>query len=116
MNNNFITTVKNTWENHKKQMHRIVIVIALLAIVAAGFQTMFRVEGVVTGIDNSTITVTSFFRTQTVDLTGAPANAGTIKVGDKIRIQKNLQGNVLYITTDSLHNGKKHGDGRDKNK
>lgn len=102
--------------NHKRQIYRIVILVALLAIFAAGVRTMFRVEGVVTGIDNSSITVTDFFRTQTVDLTGSPMNAATIKVGDKIRIQKNLQGNVLYITTDSLHHGEKNGDSREKNK
>lgn len=113
MNNNWITEVQKQWGNYRKTIYRILIMITLLVVLSAGAHAMFRVEGVVTGMDNSSITVTNFFTTQTVDLTGSPVNTANIKLGEKIRIQKNLQGNVLYLAVDDFRHGDKHGEGRD---
>ncbi|MBP2664050.1 MAG: hypothetical protein H6Q71_1998 [Firmicutes bacterium] len=75
------------------------VALALVAVMSAGAHAMFRVQGVVTAVDNNNITVANFFRSQTIDLSGASVNIDGIKPGDKIRIQKNLQGNVLYVTS-----------------
>lgn len=116
MSNNCIIELKNQWGIHKKKIYLVLILIALMVALSAGVHAMFRVEGVVTGIDNSSITVTNFFRTQTVDLAGSPVNTANIKVGEKIRIQKNLQGNILYIAVDGFNHGEKHRENRGKNK
>jgi hypothetical protein len=99
-----ITEIRSILVAHKKKIWSMVIVVILLAALSAGAHAMFRVEGIVTAIDNNHVTVANFFRTQTIDLTGVPANITTIRLGDKITIQKTLQGNILYIKTHSSHN------------
>ena len=100
MNKSFPACVKNTVVAHKKKLCGIIIIIALLGVFAAGVHAMLRVSGVVTGINNNSVTVTNFYRTQTVELTGLPVNVDNIKIGDKIKVYKNLQGtvyNIVYI-------------------
>lgn len=99
MINNFIACSKNTLVAHKKKVCGVVVLTAMIGMLAAGAHAMFRVSGVVTGVGSNSITVGNFFRTQTVDLTDSPVNIAKIKVGDRIKIQKNLQGNVLYART-----------------
>lgn len=93
--------VKNTLVVHKKKICSVLILVAILGVMSAGAHAMFTVSGVVTGVGNNSITVANFFRTQTVDLTGAPVNVANIKIGDRVKILKNLQGNVLYARTNS---------------
>jgi hypothetical protein len=113
---NYIAEIKKHWENHKQKVCIFIAVLVLMAATSAGVHAMFRVDGVVTGVDNSSITVTDFFRTQTIDLVGSPFNTATIKLGERIRIQKNLQGNVLYLTTSDLPHGERHEESRGKDK
>lgn len=112
MNSDFVTQVKNTLVTHKKKLWSIIIFVAFLAAFSVGVHAMFRVNGVVTGADNTSITVANFFRTQTVDLTGAPINTLNIKVGDKVKIEKNLQGNVLSIRVNTTKNGEHEHQGK----
>jgi hypothetical protein len=100
----FAIQCKNALVAHKKKVVGIVVLVVLLGAFAAGTRAMFRVSGVVTEVGNNSITVTNFFRTQTVDLTGAPVNATQIKIGDRVKIQKNIQGNILYVRTYSANN------------
>lgn len=85
--------------NLRKTILSILVICLLGGAVSAGAYAMFRVSGVVTKVDNNSITVANFFRTQTVDLTGSPVNVAEIKPGDKIKILKNIEGNVLYART-----------------
>ena len=101
MNKDFPVHIKNTLAAHKKKLCGILVIVALLGVFAAGAHAMFRVNGVVTGVGNNSITVANFFRTQTVDLTGSAVNVAHIKIGDRIKIYKNLQGSVYYARTSS---------------
>ena len=89
-------TVTNFCSVHKKKLRNGVLLAVFLGVAFVGAQAMFQVKGVVTGIDGSQVTVSNFLRTQTVELAGAPVAAADIKVGDRIKIQKNLQGDILY--------------------
>ncbi len=100
-----IAQVKNTVVANKKKLCGIVVLAALIGVLAVGAQAMFQVRGVVTGIGNNGITVANFFRTQTVDLTGSAVNIANIKIGDKVKIQKDIHGNVLYARTASDKDG-----------
>jgi hypothetical protein len=94
-----VAQAKNTLLAHKKALGSVVVLVVLLGVLSVGAHAMFQVRGVVTGVSNNSIAVADFFRTQTVDLTGSPVNAANIKIGDKVKIQKNLQGNILYVRT-----------------
>ncbi len=105
MMNKFLAQAKNTLAANKKKIYGLIVLVALLGALSAGAHAMFRVNGVVTAVGTNSITVADFFRTQTVDLTGSPVNAGTIKVGDRVKIQKNLQGNVIYARAYTAKDG-----------
>jgi hypothetical protein len=92
----FLVQAKNTLAAHKKKIYGLIVLVTLLGAVSAGAHAMFKVSGVVTAVGTNSIIVANFFRTQTVDLTGSPVNADTLKVGDRVKILKNLQGNVIY--------------------
>lgn len=113
MINKFLVQAKNTLAAHKKKIYSVIVLVALLGALSAGAHAMFRVNGVVTGVGNNSITVADFFRTQTVDLTGSPVNADTIRVGDRVKLQKNLQGNVIYARTYTAKDGE-HDRGHDR--
>lgn len=88
MNEKIMDQLKNSLVAHKRKLWSMVMLVALFASFSAGAHAMFRVNGVVTGVGDNSITVANFFRTQTVDLTGAPVNILTIKPGDKVKVEK----------------------------
>lgn len=102
---NFIAQTQKTVIANKKKFCGIVVLAAMSGMLAVGVHAMFQVRGVVTGVDNNSITIANFFRTQTIDLTGAPVNIANFKIGDKVKIQKNLHGNVLYARNASDKDG-----------
>ena len=105
MRKNLLLQVQNILAMNKKRIFSGLMVLVILGVLIAGGRTMFRVNGVVTGIDNNSITVADFFRTQTVDFTGSPVDISSIKPGDRVKIKKNIQGTVLYAQVSSLHDG-----------
>jgi len=105
MTKDFTIQVKNTLVAHKKKIASIVVIAILLGVLAVGAHAMFEVKGIVTSVNNNSITVADFLRTQTVDLTGYPANIADIKPGDMVKIKKNLQGNVIYLRVFSPRDG-----------
>ncbi|MBU2699372.1 hypothetical protein Ga0466249_000451 [Sporomusaceae bacterium BoRhaA] len=121
MGKDCLMQVKNTLIVYKKKIWSIVILVTIFGMISAGAHAMFQVRGVVTGVDNNSITVTNFFRTQTVDMAGSSVNVSAIKPGYRIKIQKNLQGNILYVRTsafkedeeDEQHKDKHHRDYKD---
>jgi len=97
MTKDIMNQTKTIIKIHKKIIFSTIILVVLLGGISAGAHAAFQISGVVTGVDNSSITVANFLRTQTVDLTGAPINAANIKPGDRVKLRKNLQGNIFSI-------------------
>ncbi|VBB09376.1 Hypothetical protein LUCI_4666 [Lucifera butyrica] len=106
----FLLQIKNGLIVYKKKILLAVLLIVILGVLGAGFRSMFQVRGVVTAVDNSQVTVASFFRTQTIDLTGAPVDLAKIKPGERILIQKNIQGQILYVRVHSSEEREHHRD------
>lgn len=90
-----VMKAKNICIAHKKKIGTAIIAMAIVGAASAGAHAMFQVRGVVTGVGNNNVTVANFFRTQTVSLASAPVQVSSIKVGDNIKIQKNLQGDII---------------------
>lgn len=88
-----LAQVKNILMAHKKKIGAAIIAVIIFGAISAGAHAMFQVKGVVTGVGDNSVTVASFFRTQTVNL---PVQISDIKIGDSIKIQKNLQGDIIY--------------------
>lgn len=101
----FFVHAQSTWAAHKKKICGGIVLVALLGALSVGAHAMFRVSGVVTAVGTNSITVANFFRTQTVDLAGSPVSTVNIKVGDKVKLQKNLQGDVIYARTYAAKDG-----------
>jgi hypothetical protein len=99
-----IAQTKSIIISNKKKVCTAVVLALLLLAITAGVHAMFRVNGVVTAVDNNSVTVANFFTTQTVDLSGSPVNSNNIRIGDRIKIQKNLQGHVLYVQSYAMRN------------
>lgn len=82
---------------NKKTIIAAIIVIVLISAARIGYSLAFEVNGTVTKIDGSNITVTNFFRTQTVNVGEYPVATSGIQVGDRIEISKNLSGQIYSI-------------------
>jgi hypothetical protein len=74
-----------------------VIIMVLAVVLRIGFSLLFEVQGVVSKVDGNNITVVNFFTTQTINTGDYPVDSNKIKVGDRIEISKNIQGQVLSI-------------------
>jgi hypothetical protein len=111
----YLLQAKDLLIRYKKKIGGAVVVVAVLGITSAGVHAMYQVKGIVTGVNDHSVTVANFFRTQTVDLAGVPVNMSNIKPGDKIKIQKSLNGNVLFVRLDgpSRHEHHDHHHDRD---
>lgn len=72
-----------------------VIIVAIASKIA--FSLIFEVNGVIQKVDGNNITVANFFTTQTINTGNYPVDSNRIKVGDRIEVTKNIQGQVLYI-------------------
>ncbi|WP_346356075.1 hypothetical protein [Azotosporobacter soli] len=90
---------------HKRKIWGVVIVLIFVGVLNVAAHAMFRVQGVVKGVEGSQVTVADFFRTQTLDLSGAAVNMAAIKPGERIFVQKNLQGEVLYVSVAKERHG-----------
>lgn len=90
---------------NKKTFKIAVAIIVLVVVLKVGFSLMFEVNGVVRKVNGSNITVANFFTTQTVNAGDYPLSGININVGDRIKITKNLSGQVLYIRDGSEKRG-----------
>jgi hypothetical protein len=91
---------------HKRKIGAVVIVLICVGVLNVAAHAMFRVQGIVKGVEGSQVTVADFFRTQTIDLSGAVPNMAAIRPGERIFIQKNLQGEVLYVSLAKERHGR----------
>ncbi|GFZ33881.1 hypothetical protein CSC2_44070 [Clostridium zeae] len=84
----------------------IVIVIAL----RVAFALIFQVEGTVTKVEGSKVTVANFITTKTVDIGNFQTTASNIQVGDRVEIMKNLSGDIISVRDRSERNFKEKGE------
>ena len=80
----------------KKTIVGVLTVGILAAVLNIGFHTLFEINGVVKGINGTQVTVSDFFSTRTVDV-GSGVDISGIKVGERVRISKNINGEVLNV-------------------
>jgi len=95
---------KDRLKKNRKRIGAAILAVVILGAVSAGACALFQVKGVVTSVGDHSVTVANFLGTQTIDLTGAPLKAANIKVGDRIKIRKNLQGDIVYVKLFSTRN------------
>lgn len=82
---------------NKKTFIAVIVVIVIVAALRVTFSLVFEVNGTVTQIDGTKITVTNFLTTQTVDVGNYPITTSGIQAGDRIEITKNLSGQVYSV-------------------
>jgi hypothetical protein len=81
----------------KKNFKIALVIIVIAVILRIGFNMLFEVNGIVRKVNGNNITVANFFTTQTINAGDYPVNSNRIRVGDRIKIIKNIQGQVLFI-------------------
>jgi len=107
--------IKNFFQNEKvkglsnkvfnKRNFKVATAIIIVVVVSRiAFSLIFEVNGVVTKINGNNITVANFFTTQTINTGDYPVDSNIIKIGDRIEITKNIQGQVLSIRDRNLNN------------
>lgn len=79
----------------KKVIGTAIVAIVLIIALRISFCLMFQVEGNVTKVDGKNVVVANFFYTKTVDL--GELKTDNIQVGERIRITKNLSGDVISV-------------------
>jgi hypothetical protein len=82
---------------NKKTLMAAIVVIVIIVALRIAFFVLFEVEGVVSKIDGSQITVTNFLGTRTVDIGTFQTVLSSIQVGDRVEIMKNLSGDVISV-------------------
>lgn len=82
---------------NKKTLKIYVAIIVVAVVLRIGFSILFEINGVVRKVDGNNITVANFFTTQTINTGDYLVDSSIIKVGDRIEISKNIQGQVLSI-------------------
>lgn len=82
--------------NKKTVIAALVAIIIVIALRVA-FSLLFQVEGTVTKVDGSKVTVANFITTKTVDIGNFQTTSSNIQVGDRIEIMKNLSGDIISV-------------------
>lgn len=103
-----LNKVKDFMAANKKKIRFGLIVLVILAALGVGFHAMYEVDGVVTAKNGQNITVANFFRTQTVNLKGTAVDTANIKIGERVHISKNIQGQVISVHLESERLDGKH--------
>lgn len=98
----------------KKVFRKKVIIIAVSALVLIlalriAFSLMFEVKGVVKKVDGKSIVVVNFLTTKTVNTGDYPIDGSKIQVGERVKILKNLSGDIVSIRTDDKRTGFRSG-------
>lgn len=98
---NIFTKINNIAPQTKKTLKRVVLAGAICAVLGGGASAYAdyatEVEGTVTAINGQVLTVQDKFMTRTVNLAGSAFNSDRIRKGDKIDIEKNINGDILSI-------------------
>lgn len=89
---------------NKKTITSAIVILVIVVALNIGYSMLFVVEGVVKTVDGSNITVANFLTTQTVNI-GQLSPEGIV-VGDRIKIKKNISGEVLSINDGNDRHGR----------
>lgn len=108
---------------NKKTLVAAAVVVVIAVALRITFFALFIVEGVVNKVDGSKITVVNFLTTKTVDIGTFQTTSNSIQIGDKIKIVKNLSGEVMSVRDENrgykagrgnlINNGKQNSKGVD---
>lgn len=82
---------------NKKIIAVAIVIIVLMTALSIGFSLMFQVKGTVMKVDGNNIVVANFFYTKTVNTGDLQIDSNKIQVGERIKITKNLYGDVISI-------------------
>lgn len=63
-------------------------------------ESYFHVHGLVTDVQNHQVTVSTRWMDKTVDLSGSPFSAASLSIGQRVKIERNLQGTVINLRTE----------------
>lgn len=88
----------------KKTFIAVIVAIVIITALRITFLLMFEVSGTVNKVDGTKITVTNFLTTQTVDVGDYPIATTGIQAGDRIKIMKNLSGQVYSVRCQNRRN------------
>jgi hypothetical protein len=88
------------------------VVLAIAIALRITFSLIFEINGTVTKVDGSKITVSNFLTTQTVDVGDYPISSTSIQPGDRIEILKNISGQVYAIREGNKGHMKEMGKGK----
>ncbi|QAA32985.1 hypothetical protein [Clostridium manihotivorum] len=100
---------------NKKTITGAIIIIVLVIALRVAFSLAFEVEGTVTKVDGSKVTVANFIATKTVDIGNFQTSLSNIQVGDRIEIQKNLSGDIISVRDRNNGNFKGNRDRLERN-
>ncbi|ERI91885.1 hypothetical protein HMPREF1982_02928 [Clostridiales bacterium oral taxon 876 str. F0540] len=98
---------------NKKTVIGAILILVLAAALRIGFSLMFEVEGTVNKVEGSKITVANFLSTKTVDIANFQTSLGTVQVGDRIKIMKNLSGDIISVRDRNISNADRKGSFRE---
>jgi hypothetical protein len=82
---------------NKKTISGVLVIIVVCAALRIGFLCLFEVHGTVQKVDGSKITVANILTTQTIDVGEYPITSMGIVPGDRIKITKNLSGQIISV-------------------
>lgn len=99
---------------NKKTIIAVLVAIAIVIALRVTFSLLFQVEGTVTKVDGSKVTVANFITTKTVDIGNFQTTSNNIQVGDRVEIMKNLSGDIISVRDKNNRNFKGKGNGANK--
>ncbi|GKU24590.1 hypothetical protein [Clostridium folliculivorans] len=82
---------------NKKTVIAALVAIVIVIALRVAFSLLFQVEGTVTNVDGSKVTVANFITTKTVDIGNFQTTSNSIQVGDRVEIMKNLSGDIISV-------------------
>ncbi|GFP75767.1 hypothetical protein [Clostridium fungisolvens] len=94
---------------NKKTIIAALVVIVIVIALRVAFSLIFQVDGTVTKVEGSKVTVANFITTKTVDIGNFQTTSSNIQVGDRIEIMKNLSGDIISVRDRNNRNFKEKG-------
>lgn len=90
---------------NKKVIITAIVLVVLITALRIAFSLMFEVKGTVLKVEGNNIVVANFLYTKTVDTEDLQVVTNKIQVGEKVKITKNLYGNVISIQGEHRNRG-----------
>lgn len=90
---------------NKKVIITAIVFVVLITALRIAFSLIFEVKGTVLKVDGNNIEVANFLYTKTVNTGELQVDSNNIQVGEKVKITKNLYGNVISIQGEHRNRG-----------